>query len=64
MLDKTDQDKLELTHKSAKDEWCLLDRTPKWLLKLSDDEADNLNRYIGSEEMSSFNQQLVREISG
>lgn len=63
MSDKTDQDKLEPTQESTKDEWCMLGRSPKWLLELSDDEVEKLNRCIESEEMSSFNQQLVEEIS-
>lgn len=63
MLDKTDQDKLELTLESINDEWCLLNRPSEWALELSDDEVDILKECIESEEMSSFNERLVEGIS-
>lgn len=51
-----------MADRKARNEWYKLNRSPSWILELSDDEVEKLSKYVKSEEMASFNQRLIEEV--
>lgn len=47
---------------SIGNEWSILHTKPTWIWNLSDDEIEDLGRYINSEEHEKFVNELAEEL--